>query len=204
LASLLNVWSCVSSLGLRARGGRAVLQKGESKDKPPTTLVMHVCPSHSRFQPISADIERSRKLSKEARFRALKAVARVRIPSGLPGGVASQWLFRVASQFDHRTVVHSGHTPESAEALAESMASATTSSRSPKRWPYRSGVMARSCGRASAERPSHPRRTRWSSSRPCGAVSAGESRESSTLRLFVSERRGGKSRYSLPHASASS
>jgi hypothetical protein len=80
LASLSNVWSCASSLGLRARGGRTVLQKVESKDKPPTTFVMHVCPSHSRFQPISADIERSRKPSKEARFRALKAVARVRIP----------------------------------------------------------------------------------------------------------------------------
>jgi hypothetical protein len=100
-ASLLNVWSCASSLGLRERGGRTLLQKGESKDKLPTTFVMNVCPSHSRFQPISADIERSRKLSKEARFRALKAVARVRIPSGLPGEVASQRLFRVLSQFDH-------------------------------------------------------------------------------------------------------
>jgi hypothetical protein len=38
-----------------------------------------------------------------ALFRPLKAVARVRIPSGLPGGVASQRLFRVASQFDHLT-----------------------------------------------------------------------------------------------------
>jgi hypothetical protein len=35
--------------------------------------------------------------------RPLKAVARARIPSGLPGGVASQRLFRVASQFDHLT-----------------------------------------------------------------------------------------------------
>ena len=43
---------------------------------------------HTRFQPISADIERSRKPSKEARFRALNAVARVRIPSGLPCDVA--------------------------------------------------------------------------------------------------------------------
>ena len=83
-ASLLNVLSCASSLGLRARGGRTLLQTGESKDKLPTTFVTNVCPSHSRFQPISDDIERSRKLSKEARFRALKAVARVRIPSGLP------------------------------------------------------------------------------------------------------------------------
>ena len=115
-ASLLNVWSCASSLGLRTRGGRTLLQKGESKDNLPTIFVVNVCPSHSRFQPISADIERSRKLPKEARFRALKAVARVRIPSGLPGGVACQRLFRVASQFDHLTVVHSGYTPESAEA----------------------------------------------------------------------------------------
>lgn len=75
--------SCASSLGLRARGGRTLLQTGESKDKLPTTFVTNVCPSHSRFQPISDDIERSRKPSKEARFRALKAVARVRIPSGL-------------------------------------------------------------------------------------------------------------------------
>ena len=85
-ASLLNVWSCASSLGSRARGGRTLLQKGEMKHNLPTTFVMDVCPSHSRFRPISADIERSRKPSKEARFRALKAVARVRIPSGLPGG----------------------------------------------------------------------------------------------------------------------
>ena len=84
-ASLLNVWSCASSLGLRTRGGRTLLQKGESKGNLPTIFVVNVCPSHSRFQPISADIERSRKLPKEARFRALKAVARVRIPSGLPG-----------------------------------------------------------------------------------------------------------------------
>jgi hypothetical protein len=76
-ASLLKVWSCASSLGLRERGGRTLLQKGENKDKLPTTFVMNVCPSHSRFQPISADIERFRKLSKEARFRALKAVARL-------------------------------------------------------------------------------------------------------------------------------
>jgi hypothetical protein len=81
-ASLLNVWSCASSLGLRERGGRTLLQKGESKDKLPTTFVMNVCPSHSRFQPISADIERSRKLSKEARFRAFKVAAQVRIPLG--------------------------------------------------------------------------------------------------------------------------
>jgi hypothetical protein len=139
--SVLNVLSCASSLGLRARGGRTLLQMGESKDKLPTTVVTNVCPSHSRFQPISADIERSRKPSKEARFRALKAVARVRIPSGLQGGVASQRYF--ASRLNSITspVVHSGYTPESAEALAESMASATTSSRSPKRWPYRSSVM---------------------------------------------------------------
>jgi hypothetical protein len=90
--NVLNVLSCASSVGLRARGGRTLLQTGESKDKLPTTVVTNVCPSHSRFQPISADIERSRKPSKEARFRALKAVARVRIPSGLPGGVASQRL----------------------------------------------------------------------------------------------------------------
>ena len=102
-ASLLNVLSCASSLGLRARGGRTLLQTGESKDKLPTTFVTNVCPSHRRFQPISADIERSRKPSEEARFRALKAVARVRIPSGLPGGIASQRLFRVASQFNHLT-----------------------------------------------------------------------------------------------------
>jgi hypothetical protein len=89
-ASLLNVWSCASGLGLGVRGGRTLLQKGESEHKLPTTFVMNVCPSHRRFQPISADIERSRKLSKEARFRALKAVARVRIPSGLPDEVASQ------------------------------------------------------------------------------------------------------------------
>jgi hypothetical protein len=44
----------------------------ESMDKLPTTLVTNVCPSHTRFQPISADVERSRKLSNEARFRALK------------------------------------------------------------------------------------------------------------------------------------
>ena len=187
-ASLLNVWSCASSLGLRTRGGRTLLQKGESKDKLPRIFVVNVCPSHSRFRPISADIERSRKLSKEARFRALKAVARVRIPSGLPGGIASQRLFRVASQFDHLTRGTQWVTPASAEALAESMA--TTSSRSPKRWPYRSSVIVAPCGRASAERPSHPRRTRWPSSQPCGAVRAGESRESSTLRLFVSLRRG--------------
>jgi hypothetical protein len=73
-ASLPNVWSRASSLGLGARRGGTLLQKGESKDKLPTTFVMNVCPSHSRFQPLSADIERSRKLSKEARFRALKAV----------------------------------------------------------------------------------------------------------------------------------
>jgi hypothetical protein len=95
-ASLLNVWSCASSLGLRERGGRTPLQKGESKDKLPTTFVMNVCPSHSRFQPISTDIERSRKLSEEARFRALKAVARVRIPSGLPDKAPTQRLFRVS------------------------------------------------------------------------------------------------------------
>src|SRR5215211_4706430 len=100
-ASLLNVLSCASSLGLRARGGRTLLQTDESKNKPPTTIVTNVCPSHSRFRPISADIERSRKLSKEARFRALKAVARVRIPSGLPGGVASQRLFRVSIRSPH-------------------------------------------------------------------------------------------------------
>jgi hypothetical protein len=69
--------------------GRALLQKGESEDKLPTTFVMKVCPSHRRFQPISADIERSRKLSKEARFRALKAVARVRIPPG-----AQLWCYK--------------------------------------------------------------------------------------------------------------
>src|SRR5215212_4770328 len=74
-ASLLNVLSCAPGLGLRVRGGRTLLQTDESKDKPPTTTVTNVCPSHSRFQPISADIERSRKAAKEARFRALKAVA---------------------------------------------------------------------------------------------------------------------------------
>src|SRR5215217_2169349 len=100
-ASLLNVLSCASSLGLRARGGRTLLQTDESKNKPPTTIVTNVCPSHSRFQPISADIERSGKPSKDARFRALKAVARVRIPSGLQGEAPSQARFRGLSQVNH-------------------------------------------------------------------------------------------------------
>ena len=100
-ANVLNVWPCASSLGSRAPGGRTLLQKGEMKHNLPTTFVMDVCPSHSRFRPISADIKRSRKPSKEARFRALKAVARVRIPSGLPGKAPIQRLFRVSSQFDH-------------------------------------------------------------------------------------------------------
>jgi hypothetical protein len=56
-ASLLNVWSCASSLGLRTRRGRTLLQQGESKDNLPTTVVVNVCPSHCRFQPISRDLE---------------------------------------------------------------------------------------------------------------------------------------------------
>jgi hypothetical protein len=187
-ASLLNVWSCASSLGLRTRGGRTLLQKGESKDKLPRIFVMNVCPSHSRFRPISADIERSRKLSKEARFRALKAVARVRIPSGLQVKYLVSGYFASRLNSISSPVIHSGYTSKRLRP-------------SPSPWPqHRVGRQggrrtgrassSRSCGRASAERPSHPRRTRWPSSRPCGAVRAGESRESSTLRLFVSLRRG--------------
>jgi hypothetical protein len=132
-ASLLNVWPCASSLGLRTRGGRTLLQKGESMDKLPTTLVVNVCPSRSRFQPISADIERSRKLSKEARFRALKAVARVRIPSGLPGKPPLNRPGTTASQsasprIDVRwtqeltPVLPSGTTPDQPTSLAETSA----------------------------------------------------------------------------------
>jgi hypothetical protein len=63
-ASLLNVWSCASSLGLRERRGRTLLQKGESKDNLPTTFVMNVClvtAGFGRFQPISSDLESYRK-----------------------------------------------------------------------------------------------------------------------------------------------
>jgi hypothetical protein len=63
-ASLLNLWFCASSLGLRERGGRALLQKGESKDNLPTTFVMNVClvtAGFGRFQPISRDLESYRK-----------------------------------------------------------------------------------------------------------------------------------------------
>src|SRR5215204_2571625 len=98
---VLIVWFHALGLGSRERGGRTLLQKGECKDKLPTTFGVNLCPSHSRFRPIRADIERSRKLSKEARFRALKAVARVRIPSGLQGKAPSQARFRGSSQIDH-------------------------------------------------------------------------------------------------------
>ena len=149
-ASLLNVLSCASSLGLRARGGRTLLQTDESKNKPPTTIVTNVCPSHSRFQPISADIERSGKPSKDARFRALKAVARVRIPSGLQGEAPSQARFRGLSQVNH--LFPGTHRP------------APRPSRRPSRWPPRPAdrrtggrtgraSSSRTCGRASAARP---------------------------------------------------
>src|SRR5829696_4339069 len=103
---VLSVWFHALGLGSRERGGRTLLQKGESKDNLPTIFVMNVCPSHSRFQPITADIERSRKRSKEARFRALKAVARVRIPSGLQLNCLMSATFCL-SQLDHlRLMTH--------------------------------------------------------------------------------------------------
>jgi hypothetical protein len=53
-ASLLIVWSSASSLGGSVEDARP--QKGESQHNTPTTVVLYVCASQSRFQPITRDL----------------------------------------------------------------------------------------------------------------------------------------------------
>jgi hypothetical protein len=48
--------------GWRERGGRARLQNGDRQDKLPTTFVLYVCASHSRFQPMTRDPGRCRQM----------------------------------------------------------------------------------------------------------------------------------------------
>jgi hypothetical protein len=61
-ASVLIVLFHALGLGSRERGGRTRPQKGESQHNTPTTLVLHVCASQSRFQPITRDLGSHRKM----------------------------------------------------------------------------------------------------------------------------------------------
>jgi hypothetical protein len=56
------VWSYALGLGSRERGGRTRLQKGGCQRNLPTSLVSHVCASHSGFEPIMRKPERCRKM----------------------------------------------------------------------------------------------------------------------------------------------
>jgi hypothetical protein len=56
------VWFHALDLGSRERGGRTRPQKGESQHNTTTTLVLHVCASQSRFQPITRDLGSCRKM----------------------------------------------------------------------------------------------------------------------------------------------
>jgi hypothetical protein len=60
-ASVLIVLFDALGLGSGERGGRTRPQKGESQHNTPTTLVLHVCASQSRFQPITRDLGSCRK-----------------------------------------------------------------------------------------------------------------------------------------------
>ena len=61
-ASVLIVLFHALGLGSGERGGRTRPQKGESQHNTPTTLVLHVCASQNRFQPITRDLGSSRKM----------------------------------------------------------------------------------------------------------------------------------------------
>ena len=61
-ASLLIVCSYAIGVGPRERGGRAPLQKGENQHNVPTSYLLCVCASDSRFQPIMRDLERRRRM----------------------------------------------------------------------------------------------------------------------------------------------
>ena len=54
--------SSALSSELRERGGRTRLQKSDSRHKPPTTLLLPICASHSRFQLIIRDLGTCRKV----------------------------------------------------------------------------------------------------------------------------------------------
>jgi hypothetical protein len=63
------VWLYRSGLGTRERGGRTRLQKGDSQHTLSTTLVLHVCASHSMFWQITRDLERRRMMPEFALSR---------------------------------------------------------------------------------------------------------------------------------------
>jgi hypothetical protein len=79
------VWCCASGLGSRERGGRTRPQNGDSQHNLPTTFMLHVYASHSRFQPIKRDNGKCREMPNFALSRR----QRVRIPLRTQGQTAS-------------------------------------------------------------------------------------------------------------------
>ena len=61
-ASVLIMLFHALGLGSGERGGRTRPQNGESQHNTPTTLVLHVCASQNRFQPIMRDLGSCRKM----------------------------------------------------------------------------------------------------------------------------------------------
>jgi hypothetical protein len=61
-ASLLTVWSRALSPGSRERGGRTIPQKGGNRCKLSMISDCTVCPSDSRFRPITKDLGRLREM----------------------------------------------------------------------------------------------------------------------------------------------